>query len=139
MDFNRSGQMFTLKLRDTEVLITSAALEVLQADADEWRTDEIQGRYHQGLGETRQFWWKPSGPPQVEDLRPQRGVRALVVLEPRCKSSASETESALKAAKFTTALRWINPLLHDLYHLVENFEEQHLVATCSSTRGKEQL
>ena len=53
--------------------------------------------------------------------------------------SASETESALKAAKFTTALRWINPLLHDLYHLVENFEEQHLVATCSSTRGKEQL
>ena len=35
---------------------------------------------------TRQFWWKPSGPPQVEDLRPQRGVRALLVLEPRCKS-----------------------------------------------------
>ena len=102
--------MYTLRLRETEVLITSADLKVLQADTQEWETDDAQSRYKQGVSDTTVLE-EAMGSRRLRTCATGGGCGRSRFSTLDANPSAFDTEAAFKAAKSMTSLRWVNPVM----------------------------
>ena len=133
-DFNQNGQVWTARLRMTEVEIGSANVQVLTADRDEWCSAEVVKAYRTGKSDGS-IWVEGIGSHRVRTAPPGGGSGHSWYTNLEVNPSANETEAAFKAAKSSTQLRNYTSIAHDMLHFVENMEELYIVAVTSSVRS----